>query len=384
MLQICFKENIKGITRPAMFKIIEGCNNDIRQVLHSLELIKASQLRGEMLDTSKMYDNAKELSEKVAKTSGLKNPFEDTRKIFSCSKQEYFKNHAPDLKEKKELFFNDYMMMPAWVFENYLSANAPSSRNTSNPFKNHNIAVANLSRQDVIGSKRMATQNWRLLTAESTNGVVIPGRMLCGGLSGGGWNGGLNFPGVWGKMSSMSKQQRLVGEVSCHTGKSMQCSSRSTFNMSYVSILNSQVVNRLKSGNVQSAVDLCLDYDMTKDDFDAIQEIAVWEKAPSEFSKIESKVKSGFTRAFKKGMLGHQYPFAVEGAVIKKSKKKDNVKIETVDSGAESEESDGDDDVDVSLFAKKAKITASKTAKTTKAKNSSTVKSKASKKSSKK
>ena len=149
-------------------------------------------------------------------------------------------------------------------------------------------------------------------------------------------------------------------------------------------ILNSQVVNRLKSGNVQSAVDLCLDYDMTKDDFDAIQEIAVWEKAPSEFSKIDSKVKSGFTRAFKKGMLGHQYPFAVEGAVIKKSKKKDNVKIETVDSGAESEESDGDDDVDVSLFAKKAKITASKTAKTTKAKNSSTVKSKASEKSSKK
>ena len=371
MMQVCFKEGIKGITRPAMLKIVEGCNNDIRQVLHSLELIKASQLRGEMLETSKMYDNVKNLSEKVAKTSGLKNPFEDTRKIFSCSKQEYFKNHVGDIKEKKELFFNDYMMMPAWVFENYLSANPPSARNDyKNPFKNHARAIRSLSSQDVIGTKRMATQNWRLLTAESTNGVVIPGRVLCGGLSGGGWNGGLNFPGIWGKMSSMNKIQRLVGEVSCHTGKSMQCSSRSTFNMSYVSILNDQVTEKLKKQDIQGAVDLCLDYDMTKEDFDNMQEISVWEKKPSDFSKIESKVKSGFTRAFKKSMLSHQYPFAVEGAMMKKSKsKKDSVKIETVDSGQESEEEDDDnDDIDVALFAKKGKATknSSKTAKSTK------------------
>ena len=372
MQQICFKEGIKGITRPAMLKIIEGCNNDIRQVLHSLELIKASQLRGEMLDASKMYDNAKDLSEKIAKTSGLKNPFEDTRKIFSCSKQEYYNKQVGDLKEKKEIFFNDYMMMPAWVFENYLSANAPRKRVDGNPFKNHSIAIRNLSQQDVIGTKRMQTQNWRLLNAEATNGVVIPGRVLCGGLSGGGWNGGLSFPSVWGKMSSLNKQQRLVGEVSSHTSKSMQCSSRSTFNMSYISLLNTKILANLKSGDIQSAVDLCLDYDMTKDDFDAVQEIGTWEKIPTAFSKVESKVKSGFTRTFKKGMLSHQYPFAVEGAGIKKSKKTDTAKVETVDSGAESDESD-DEGINVNAFKKADKKTSkpAKNSKTASSKNSS-------------
>ena len=61
----------------AMKKIVEVCNNHIRQILNPIEFITTFTVNG-----TNMYDEAKGLVEDVAKDSGLKNPFEDTRKIF--------------------------------------------------------------------------------------------------------------------------------------------------------------------------------------------------------------------------------------------------------------------------------------------------------------
>lgn len=169
-------------------------------------------------------------------------------------------------------------------------------------------------------------------------------------------NGGLNFPGVWGKRSSQVKNQRLVGEVSAHTSRSMNCSSRSTFNMSYVSILKQMLTQPLRASepDVEAAVKMALDYDMTKDDFDIIQELSVWGKAPSDFSKVDSKVKSAFTRTFKKLAAHHSYPFTVEGGSIKKTKKSDKVAAETVNSGGEESEEE-DAGTDLKQFARAEK-----------------------------
>jgi len=137
LMTILFKEGIKNMTNPAITKIVEGCNSDIRQCLHTIEMIKASQIKGKFSNKESIYDDAKNLSNAVQKDVSLKNPFTDCQKIFECSKQEYFKNHGPDIKEKIELFFNDYMLMPNFVFENYPMSSAPFGKRSKNGFRNH-------------------------------------------------------------------------------------------------------------------------------------------------------------------------------------------------------------------------------------------------------
>ena len=74
-----------------------------------------------------------------------------------------------------------------------------------NNFYNHAKAAMSLGNTDIIGKKRMGTQNWSLLVDEAMTSTVIPGRLLNAGMSGGGWNGGLNFPQVFGKLSSKKR-----------------------------------------------------------------------------------------------------------------------------------------------------------------------------------
>ena len=67
MMSICFKEKIK-ITPDALTQLIVGCNQDIRQVLHHLTMIKAGASEGQ----EKMNENqAKIEANKAQKTSGL-------------------------------------------------------------------------------------------------------------------------------------------------------------------------------------------------------------------------------------------------------------------------------------------------------------------------
>lgn len=319
-----------------------------------------------------MYDDAKKLSEEIQKDSTLKNPFEDTRKIFNCSNQMYFNQHQPDLAEKLELFFNDYTFMPSFVFENYLSAEPPSKRrkaHTKNPFRHHAQVSAALSAQDVMASIRMSSQSWSLLQSEGQLSVVYPGRMLCGGLSynpSGAWSGGVNFPAVFGKTSNKNKNNKLCSDIQQHTGRNLLCASRSTFEMFYLSSLSKLLVKPLliSPPEIEKAVKLCLDYDLVIEDFAAIQELSVWDKHNSSvaqkekmtrYSKVDSKTKGAFTRLFKKLAAEHQYPFASENlAAVRKIAAKKTAKI-TESDGSDSE---AEEDIDASAFSSKSKAKA--------------------------
>ncbi len=66
MLSICFKEKIK-IAPDALNELIVGCNQDVRQVLHHLSLLKGRS--GEGADAKMTLEQAKEEVEKAKKTS---------------------------------------------------------------------------------------------------------------------------------------------------------------------------------------------------------------------------------------------------------------------------------------------------------------------------
>merc|ERR1712157_69007 len=293
-----------------------------------------------------------EVANQLQKDNFLKNPFEDTRKIFSCRDPGFYKNHVADLKEKYELFFNDYTFMPSFVYENYLNAEIPAKRRqtpsvkilsesgtrkrVNNRFHNHAKAINNISKQNILASKRIQTQNWSLLTSEAQLSVVTSGRLLCGGLKStgfnGGWNGGVNFPAQFGKMSNVKKNQRQIRDLQAHAGRNIDCGSRTTFEMYYISTLAKLLVAPLLNSDnpdIDQAIDLALDYDLIKEDFDIIQEMAVWDMKNSsatakekmtEYCKVPTKVKTAFTRNFKKKMAGHQFHYSNDAlAGIKKN-----------------------------------------------------------------
>ena len=111
MMSICFKEKIK-ISPDALTQLIIGCNQDIRQVLHHLTMIKAGASEGdEKMDAS----TAKIEAERSQKTSIKMGPWDVCRKVFTASDPK-----GMSLIDKSDLFFHDYSIGPLFNQENYL------------------------------------------------------------------------------------------------------------------------------------------------------------------------------------------------------------------------------------------------------------------------
>ena len=95
MMSICFKEKIK-IDPAALMELIVGCNQDVRQVLHHLSMLKAK--------TEKLgAEEGKKEAEASKKTSIKMGPWDVTRKVFSASEHKKM-----SIMDKSDLFFHDY------------------------------------------------------------------------------------------------------------------------------------------------------------------------------------------------------------------------------------------------------------------------------------
>ncbi|CAJ0559901.1 unnamed protein product, partial [Mesorhabditis spiculigera] len=92
MMTIAVQEKMR-ISKEELDELIELSNHDVRQCIYNLQMRKAQP------DIT------------IAQKDVTINPFEAARKLLSKS---------TDLKEKQEMFFVDYGIMPLFVFENYL------------------------------------------------------------------------------------------------------------------------------------------------------------------------------------------------------------------------------------------------------------------------
>ena len=107
MMSICFKEKVK-IEPGALTELIVGCNQDVRQVLHHLSMIKAKSDQGAKLGT----EEAKKEAETSKKTSIKVGPWDVVRKVFSASEHK-----GMSLMDKSDLFFHDYRLVHCGKFE---------------------------------------------------------------------------------------------------------------------------------------------------------------------------------------------------------------------------------------------------------------------------
>ncbi|KAM6151735.1 LOW QUALITY PROTEIN: replication factor C subunit 1-like [Rhynchocyon petersi] len=366
MMSIAFKKGLK-IPPPAMNEIILGANQDMRQVLHNLSMWCAQSKA-----LTLTYDQANADSNRAKKDIKL-GPFDVARKVFAAGEEAAHMS----LVDKLELFFHDYSIAPLFVQENYVHVKPVAA---GGDMKKHLMllsrAADSICNGDLVDSQIRSKQNWSLLPTQAIYASVPPGELMRGYLT-----QFPTFPSWLGKYSSTGRQDCIVQDLALHMSLRTYSSKR-TVNMDYLSHLRDALVQPLASQGVegvQAVVELMDTYYLMKEDFDNIMELSTWGGRPSPFSKLDPKVKAGFTRAYNKE--AHCTPYSLQ--TIKTSRRSTGPVLESEYSEElledESQSDDRDQDaLETDAIIKKAK--SSKPAKSEKDKEPKKGKGKSTKK----
>ncbi|NXC47618.1 RFC1 factor, partial [Penelope pileata] len=294
MMSIAFKEGLK-IPPPAMNEIILAANQDIRQVLHNLNMWCAK-------DKSLTYDEAKTDASRAKKDIKL-GPFDVVRKVFAAGEEA----SRMSLIDKSDLFFHDYSLAPLFVQENYVHVKpAAAGGNLKKHLMLLSRAADSICDGDLVDKQIRSKQNWNLLPTQAIYSSVLPGELMRGYMS-----QFPVFPSWLGKFSSTGKHERIIQELAMHMSLRTQTCKR-TVNMEYLPYLRDALVQPLKdlgADGVQDAIAVMDSYCLMKEDVENIMEISVWGGKPSPFSKLDSKVKAAFTRAYNKE--AHLTPYSL-------------------------------------------------------------------------
>ncbi|NXJ06398.1 RFC1 factor, partial [Odontophorus gujanensis] len=294
MMSIAFKEGLK-IPPPAMNEIILAANQDIRQVLHNLNMWCAK-------DKSLTYDEAKADASRAKKDIKL-GPFDVVRKVFAAGEEA----SRMSLIDKSDLFFHDYSLAPLFVQENYVHVKPAAA---GGDLKKHLMllsrAADSICDGDLVDKQIRSKQNWNLLPTQAIYSSVLPGELMRGYMS-----QFPVFPSWLGKFSSTGKHERIIQELAMHMSLRTQACKR-TVNMEYLSHLRDALVQPLKdvgADGVRDAIAFMDSYCLMKEDIENIMEISMWGGKPSPFSKLDPKVKAAFTRAYNREV--HLTPYSL-------------------------------------------------------------------------
>ncbi|KAK2908793.1 hypothetical protein QQF64_001261 [Cirrhinus molitorella] len=340
MMSIAFKEGLK-IPPPALNEVILASNQDIRQILHNLSMWSAK-------DKVMTYDQAKADANNAKKDMKL-GPFDVCRKVFASGEE----TAHMSLIDKSDLFFHDYSLAPLFVQENYLHVRPAAAGGN---LKNHLVLLSKTADSicdgDLVDKQIRSRQTWSLLPTQAIYASVLPGELMRGYM-----NQFPTFPSWLGKFSSAGKHSRIIQELASHMSLKT-LSSKEAINLDYLPYLRSTILEPLQSQGAEGAsqsVKLMDDYNIIKEDVDNMMEISTWGGQPDPYSKLDSKVKAAFTRAYNKE--SHLTPYSLQ--VVKKSRKGavDPELMGELDTESQVQEEEEDDGVtaDAMIKQKKAK-----------------------------
>ncbi|KAM9450140.1 replication factor C subunit 1 [Clarias gariepinus] len=302
MMSIAFKEGLK-IPPPALNEVILASNQDIRQVLHNLSMWSAT-------DKVMTYDQAKADANNARKDMKM-GPFDVCRKVFVSGEE----TAHMTLIDKSDLFFHDYSLAPLFVQENYINVRPVAAGGN---LKNHLVLLSKTADSicdgDLVDRQIRSRQTWSLLPTQAIYASVLPGELMRGYMS-----HFPTFPSWLGKFSSTGKHSRIVQELSSHMSLKT-LSSKQAVNLDYLPYMRSALLEPLRSHGAEGAgqsVKLMDDYNIVKEDFDSIMEISTWGGQPDPYSKLDSKVKAAFTRAYNKE--SHLTPYSLQA--VKKGRR---------------------------------------------------------------
>ncbi|KAJ7371467.1 replication factor C subunit 1 [Desmophyllum pertusum] len=344
MMSIAFKEGLK-VPPQAMEQIIIGANQDVRQVLHNMCMWTAKE-------KSLNYDQAKEDAARAQKDVKM-GPFEAVRKLLSGAE-----SSKMNVNDKSDMFFCDYSLMPLFVQENYpLVEPGQAHGNAKKTLALVSKAADSICDGDLVEKLIRKGGNWSMLPMQAMLSCVIPSDLMSGRMG-----QRIEFPQWLGKNSKYGRLDRILQELQSHVRLSTS-SSKLSMNLDYVPHLRKVLTRPLMtqesdeiSSGVSRVIQVMEDYDLTKEDWDSIIEVAQFEGQRDPVASIPSKVKGAFTRAYNK--QSHKTPYAI-CAAPKKGRRggtDDSQAMNEEEGEPQGEDNDeDDDDIENSAMIKAAK-----------------------------
>ncbi|KHO01995.1 DNA replication factor C, large subunit [Metarhizium album ARSEF 1941] len=340
IMTICHREGLK-LPPPVVDALIEGSNKDIRQIINMISTAKLDQ-------TTMNYDQGKAMTKAWEKHVVLK-PWDICQKMLGSGL--FAPASKATLNDKIELYFNDHEFSFLMIQENYLRTK-PMALNGKGYTKREeqlkalelfDQAAESISDGDMVD--RMIhgpQQHWSLMPTHAIFSTVRPASFVSGQLL------GSTFTSWLGNFSKQGKLGRYVREI--HSHMRLKCSGdHNEIRQQYLPVLWKQLVKRLENEGgeaVPEVIDLMDSYFLTREDFDAIQELGVGPMTEEKVS-IESRTKAAFTRTY--NSMNHPVPFMKASNVIapkKQTKEAPDLEeaIEDEDDGQAAEAPDMDED----------------------------------------
>ncbi|CDW57530.1 replication factor C subunit 1 [Trichuris trichiura] len=338
LMSIVHKERL-AVSPQTLDQLIEAAQHDIRQVLHNLSLMTSSK-------QNVTFDEARQ---SVKKDVNM-NIFEATRSLFTDSEG----SAQLSLIDRAEIFFTDYSLVPLFVQENY--PHCVTGNNILDRLAALAEAAQFIAYGDVVDKQIRSFSSWSLLNLQATFSTVIPTELMKGYLK-----GQISFPAWFGKNSKTGRLFRQLQQLHLHTSIHSSADTASIC-LDYVDHMRDSIMAHLNREDVTKALDLCQSYDMSKDDVDTIMELGTWPHRKDPMSKLSSKTKAAFTRAFNTST--HMLPYDVVGATLNRRKRLPVDTLDVVENGQETadavellaEDDDSSDDEDTALLLKAAKV----------------------------
>ncbi|KAK0412766.1 hypothetical protein QR680_006398 [Steinernema hermaphroditum] len=270
VMTIVHQEGMKGISKEQIDELIEASNHDVRQTIYNLQMFKCG-------------DNS---AADVQKKDVNINTFEAARRILSSE---------TNLKEKQELFFYDYGILPLFVYENYLNIGSSEKLTKKQQLMKMKAAADSIAWGDVAEKSLRSTGSWSLLPTQGMLSCAIPCHHMNGHMK-----SMIGFPSWLGKNSSLNKRKRLIQQLGSHSCLNMT-SDVSALACDYIEPLHKAITVPLiqrEAEGVRDVLDVYNYYALTKEDAESLGELAAWPQINS--GKIQTKVKSALTRALNK------------------------------------------------------------------------------------
>jgi replication factor C subunit 1 len=345
VMTICHREGLK-LPPNVVDALIEGSNKDIRQIINMISTAKLDQ-------TSMNFDQSKAMSKAWEKHVVLK-PWDICQKMLAGGL--FAASSKATLNDKIELYFNDHEFSYLMIQENYIRTKPMALNGHNYSPRMHNLktlelfdqAAESISDGDLVD--RMIhgpQQHWGLMPTHAVFSTVRPASFVAGALI------GSNFTSWLGNNSKTGKLGRYIREIHSHM-RLHASGDHNEVRQEYMPVLWHQLVEKLQNeGNdaVPDVIKLMDSYYLTRDDFDAIQELGVG-PMNEEQVKIESKTKAAFTRTY--NAMNHPLPFLKASSVIapkKQAKEAPDLEeaIEEEDEGDVVDAPEGDEDDELDL-----------------------------------
>ncbi|KAF9877679.1 replication factor RFC1 C terminal domain-containing protein [Colletotrichum karsti] len=307
IMTICHREGLK-LPVQVVDALIEGSNKDIRQIINMISTAKLDQ-------ASMNYDQGKAMTKAWEKHVVLK-PWDICQKMLAGGL--FTPASKTTLNEKIELYFNDHEFSYLMIQENYLRSKPMALNHKGYNKREENLkylelvdqAAESISDGDLVD--RMIhgpQQQWSLMPTHAVFSTVRPSSFVAGQLM------GSNFTSWLGNNSKTGKLSRFVRELHSHM-RLRSSGDANEIRQQYLPVLWDQLIRRLSVEGrdcVDDIIQLMDSYYLTRDDFDAIQELGVGPQAEGRVD-IESKTKAAFTRTY--NAMSHPIPFMKASNVL--------------------------------------------------------------------